>query len=301
MPRTTGVFVKRVAKRKRSNKRVAKRRVKRRLTNAKLKDIVSRKKRDTMGSVTAVGGVSPYPVPGVRGQSFAQRPGFSDSPHFNLWCASYRIQNTTPFDTVRNQPTVYMKGLKDTYRIEIQNAAWQWRRVVFASHERFVGTNLASATYAQQTIGGAATANNRIVGQGATPGQPSISIEGQTAQVDVQDIVFRGNRGIDWINVFMAPVDTRRVKLLSDQKFRLSSGNESGAAKVKNFYTPINKTLIYDDDELGINQGTSGFASSAGGVGNIYVMDVFWNETGGDQTEAGMNWNANATLYWHEH
>jgi hypothetical protein len=303
MPRTTGVFVKRAAKRKRSNRRVAKRRVKRRLTNAKIKDIVSRKKRDTMLAYSPfqnAGSTGTLTLP-IRGQSFQKRGG-TEFPHFNLWCASYRKLATTDFDSVRTARSVYLKGLSETYRVEVFNAPWQWRRIVFRTKDRFIGANAQSPTYATPAIGGFASSNVRMVGQGlTTPGQPAFTFEGQTTAVPIEGIVFKGATGVDWVNPFNAPIDKQRIKLLSDQKFRVASGNESGAAKIKKFYTPLNTTITYDDDEAGVEQFTSGFASDSDKWGNVYVLDIFWNEAGDDASLNDMLWTANSTMYWHEH
>lgn len=298
MPRTTGVFLKRRTKRVAKTRRRKATRKARKLTNAKIKDITSRKKRDTMISYAPTTAT----VLPVRGQSYNQRPGFTDSPHFNLWCASYRGLKEADFDSTRTAQRVFLKGLSETYRVEIQNGPWQFRRIVFATKDRYVGGDTFSATFNTDNISGLNTANNRIIGQGAAAGQPKIALlAAPTTQIDIQDIVFKGLRGVDWTNVFLAPVDRTRVKLISDQKFRISSGNDSGAAKVKKFYTPINKMMTYDDEEVGLGQVGSGWSSDSQGIGNIYVMDVFWNEVGGDQTDDTMTWNTNATLFWHEH
>lgn len=303
MPRTTGVFVKRAAKRKRSNRRVVKRRVKRRLTNAKLKDIVSRKKRDTMTAYSSFGSpTAPFALPPVRGTSFSPRTA-AEQPHFNLWCASYRPLAAAAYDSGRNMQSVYVKGLSDRYRIEIENAPWEWRRIVFMSQTRYTGTASTTRTFlTDPSIGSRTVANMRVVGQGTTNGQPSISVvQNPSVGVDLFDVIFKGQRGIDWVNYFTAKTDTSLIKVLSDKKFRLGSGNESGAAKVKKFYTPVNKTLVYDDDEAGVDQNGSGFTAAGAKNGNIYVLDMFWNEAGNDPTAAGMTWSADATYYWHEH
>jgi hypothetical protein len=298
MPRTTGVFVKRRAKRVAKTRR---RKRTRKLTNRKLKDIVSRKKRDTMcGWSPHDSANNPLPTP-VRGLEFGHRPNASDNPHFNLWCASYRQLGIAAFDTTRNTQRVFVKGLKDTYRLEIQNAPWEWRRLVFSTHTRYVGGNAQSATYLpNNSFGAKVAANSRVVGQGTEPGQPAINLEGTSTGIDAFDDIFRGQRGVDWNSYFTAPPDTNLIKVFSDKKFRIASGNESGAAKVKKFYTPINKTIVYDDEEQGTDQVTNGWVSQACKTGNIYVLDMFWNETGADTTFANMRWNAEATFYWHE-
>lgn len=298
MPRTTGVFVKRRAKRAKKTRR---RKATRKLTNRKLKDIVSRKKRDTMCSWSPHNNAT-LPVPlGPRGLEFQHRPSTTDNPHFNLWCASFRHCSANQLDSTRTARSIYMKGLSDTYRVEIRNAPWEWRRIVFASQVRFIGDNSQSATHLpDQSFADRTAANCRVVGQGVNPGQPSITIEGTTGGIDPFDIIFAGTRGIDWTSYFTAPTDKGTIRVLSDKKFRIASGNESGAAKIKKFYTPVNKMLHYDDDESGTEQQTNGWISQSAKLGNIYVLDMFWNEAGQDTSFADMVWNAESVMYWHE-
>lgn len=240
-------------------------------------------------------------APPVRGVTFAHRSSAAEQPHFNLWCASQRKLSVSALDSARNTQSVYVKGLMDTYRIEIQNAPWEWRRIVFATKARMVGGNDQSQTYLQSlSFEDRTAANARVVGQGTAAGQPAIQIEGTGTGIDAFDDVFKGLRGVDWTNYFTASTDKSLIKVLSDKRFRVSSGNESGAAKVKKFYTPINKTLVYDDQENGTDQLTNGWSSNSAGIGNIYVLDMFWNEAGGDITVADMIWTAESTMYWHE-
>lgn len=114
--------------------------------------------------------------------------------------------------------------------------------------------------------------------------------------------VFRGTRNVDWSDFHTAKVDTGRITVKSDRKTLLYSGNDTGIARVYNRWYPMNKNLLYNNDENGeAENNTVVSVTSKQGMGDYFVMDFFdcVNPAGGTD-QSILRWTAHSTLYWHE-
>jgi len=113
-------------------------------------------------------------------------------------------------------------------------------------------------------------------------------------------IIFRGAKGLDWTDPIVAPVDNARVSLKFDKTWTLRSGNQSGTVKEMTLWHPMNKNLMYGDDESGDQEATS-YVSVASkiGMGDYYIMDIISQGAGGTSSDL-LQMVPNTTLYWHE-
>jgi hypothetical protein len=117
---------------------------------------------------------------------------------------------------------------------------------------------------------------------------------------NIDGIIFKGAKGVDWNDPIVAPVDTRRVSLKYDKCITVRSGNANGAVLEKKLWHGMNKNLVYDDDETGDSESTSySSVDSKPGMGDYYVLDIIQAGTGGTTGDAILV-QANSTLYWHE-
>lgn len=115
-----------------------------------------------------------------------------------------------------------------------------------------------------------------------------------------QNLLFKGAYNTDWNDIILAPVDTTRVDLKYDKTWTICSGNTSGAIKERKLWHPMNKNLVYNDDENGEGEDTSYFSvGDKRGMGDYYVLDVFQAGTGASASDL-LNVFSNSTLYWHE-
>lgn len=116
----------------------------------------------------------------------------------------------------------------------------------------------------------------------------------------IHQLVFRGQRNEDWIDVFAAPTDTRKCNILYDRTRTLQSRNDSGYTGNFKMWHPISKNIMYDDEEQGTTYWTSPLsAEGRRGWGDFYVVDFFeCNYTGEGSPQ--LVFLPNATLYWHE-
>lgn len=242
------------------------------------------KKHDNMISVVLDQGGNPVVGPLTVGTGFA-----------SLYCPSARPVSllgnpTTPTvgESNRERQSTYSRGYKERVTVATQTgASWAWRRIVFT----FKGNDFYSTTGSQrpwQDLSNLGMA--RFV----------MSLSG-TQYISVRDLLFDGQEGIDWLSQLTAKVDTTRVKLLSDTTIRINPGNEDGHYKTYRFWTPTNKTLMYDDDEGG-PLGENTYQSTGGriGMGDLYVYDYVSLVVPSATGTPSLSFSPEGTYYWHE-
>lgn len=217
------------------------------------------------------------------------------------WIPTWRdnVRQGTKYDTgVRTSTTCYMRGLKETIRLSTNDGTqWLWRRVCFT----WRGSELYSQSQAGQTF---------AVQVGNAPGQRFARLVNDfnnatgTPQIAARNAVigllFRGQAGLDWVNYFSAPIDTSLVTLKYDKTTSIQSGNSNGKQRVYSRWHPMNKNLVYADDESGDTTVPVGGSTRAkSGMGDYYVIDMF--SSAAPQSDASaLAFAPEATLYWHE-
>nr|QJB18685.1 MAG: capsid protein [Genomoviridae sp.] len=254
----------------------------RRMTSRRVLNLSSTKKQDNMipYNTTSTGGngaVGPYGLPYTQVGQF-------------IWCATARdrIGSGDPnASSLRTSDVCYMRGLKEKILISTNTGlSWRWRRICF-------------------------TVKN-IVPPVGTPDSLEVSPNGwvrlianqwaTTYGIGMQGLVFRGASGLDWNDVFTAKTDNTRVSIMYDRTRIIKSGNGNGTMISPKLWHPMNKNLVYDNDESGDNETTS--TKSTGGkpgMGDYYVMDFIAAGPGGTSaTSDGITFSPEATLYWHE-
>lgn len=261
-------------------------------------NVTSRKKRDTMLCATNTTAATP-----AGGTSYGPGPAVMTAANTYMfpWIATWRDNSvatgTAPIGTVfdpatRTATTCYMRGLKEANTLVANDGSqWMWRRICF--------TWKGSELYQQTTSGFSfafenSSGNRRLVND--------IQNGSTTITGSLIALLFKGSQGSDWANYFNAPVDNTRVSIKSDKTRRLTSGNQNGTMRVYKDWYPMNKNLVYDDDENGGNE-SSAAASVRGkqGMGDYYIIDIFAcpapQQAG---TASTLAWAPEATLYWHE-
>jgi len=122
----------------------------------------------------------------------------------------------------------------------------------------------------------------------------------QELAVTLIGLLFKGTIGVDWQDPMKAPLDKTRVNIHSDRFTSISSGNDVPRAKIVKHYTPIRKTLQYNDEENGTAVDVSPFSvDSKIGIGNIFVADFFHCPAPSETTDE-MTITTNSTYYWNE-
>lgn len=270
-----------------------------RMARRRILNVTSRKKQDNMLSFSNTDGNGASQLVKAGGFNVSGSTGYAMS----LFSPTARalvtagVTNQVVDTADRTSVACYMRGYKENLRIQSNSGLpWLWRRICF--------------TYKGPTF-------SRVLTTDAVPGQPftpyidtSIGMSRQWFNLQVNNspntvenwngIIFKGARGSDWSDVMTAKVDTTRITVKSDLTRRCVSGNGNGHFSERKLWYPMNKNLVYDDDEIGAGESTSYYSTEAkAGMGDYYVVDYVVPGLGGSASDV-INFTCTATLYWHE-
>lgn len=267
-----------------------------RMSRRSILNMTATKKRDTMiqfaanGSNTPAGGQIGIPA-NPAGDTTSRVNAF-------VFCPSMRIiqQKSTVADrAARTATTVFAKGFSENMTFTTTGGdSWQWRRIAF-----FTKAGDTPLAYWRSTSASGS--------DGATIGYSRLtrnftgfnSAESTAQWAGFQGNLFRGTKDIDWQDAMTAPVDTTRITLAYDKRTTIRSGNESGTIRTFKRWHPINKNLVYDDEENGDDETPRAYSvTGKQGVGDMYIFDLF-KCTNAVSTQT-LNWTTSATWYWHE-
>jgi len=247
------------------------------LTRRRILNITSKKKQDNMLPYTTNPDGS-----GGTPTSF----GVPQTGGFFLWCATARDRVSSQGDanagSLRESDTVFMRGLKERIILTPNTpVSWMWRRITFTVK----GSNFGPIANSIETSRGW----NRLL----------VNSNNSTTSLGITTFVFDGAQNVDWFDTMTAKVDTQRVTLMSDKTRVIGSGNQLGRFHRYKYWYPMNKNFIYANDENGETESTETYhATGKAGMGDYYVLDIFkCADTGNTHI---LDFNPEATLYWHE-
>lgn len=199
-------------------------------------------------------------------------------------------------EAMRTATTCYMRGLAENIRVSTSSGLpWMWRRICF----KFRGPQFYSVagqdTPTQPWTPWLETSN----GYGREWFNMAVNNQPNTLNI-INSFLFKGTQGVDWNDILIAPLDNRRVDVAYDKYRRVTSGNASGQLRDYKVWHPMNKNLVYGDDEFGEAE-TTAFTSvqDKRGMGDYYVLDLFVPGVGGTSTDI-LAVSSTASLYWHE-
>jgi len=188
--------------------------------------------------------------------------------------------------TVRTSTTCFMRGYKETTRVAtISGRGWQWRRICFTMK----GDALNDGNQDPDTS---------LVFRENSQGYTRLMYQ-QTNGV-AEGLIFRGEQNVDWSDPLIAQTDSHRVTILSDKLYNIRSGNSDGVTRTyKNWY-PMNKNLVYEDDEVGNQMNPSAFSTEGKpGMGDYYIVDILRANRGSTSTDT-LTFEPAGIIYWHE-
>ncbi|AMH87674.1 capsid protein [Pteropus associated gemycircularvirus 9] len=242
------------------------------MTRKRVVNIASTKKMDTMSTVS------------IRPDGSAFREPFvmnGDTTYIIPWVATWRNFQTSSTNTVkglkadptRSATSCYMRRLKEQIQLATNDGqCWQWRRICF--------------TMKGDDIYAAAGPSFRVAFQNSGGYQRLFSDwnntkGGTTPPINfLVDPIFKGTAGTDWDDPFVAPLDPYRIGVKYDKTRYIRSGNNFGMLKMVKLWHPMNKTLIYNDDENGGVTDAAATSVRTHGMGDYYVIDMFRAATG---------------------
>jgi len=189
------------------------------------------------------------------------------------------------YTSLRTSQQIFCRGLAETVHYQTSSSIpWQWRRIVFTYKGPLITLNAPTNTvpYSESSSGWTRTVNS------------------WTASSILRDLVFKGKQGKDWSDIMIAPIDTQTITVMCDKRMTIQSGSDAGINRIKKFWHPANKNIMYNGDEDG-NAQDSSTVSTPGkpGMGDMYVYDVIAPQLGASTSDQ-LSWEPCATLYWHE-
>jgi hypothetical protein len=198
----------------------------------------------------------------------------------------------------RTAHTCFMRGFSEHLKISTSTGLpWLWRRICFTLKPNTVFHNVLTAD-TTPTIPQFNYADTSL-GMTRTFIDLSQNASDQT-YIAQRAVLFKGSEGSDWTDQITAQVDTTRVTLKYDKTFRISSGNASGIYREYKLWHPMNKNLVYGDDENGAQEtGTYFSTSSRAGMGDFFIVDIIQPGVGGTSTDL-LQITPTSRLYWHE-
>lgn len=238
-------------------------------------NISSRKKQDTMLSTDPVG------IPG----------GYSGGSATFLFCPSFRERaedvtgETEDANGARTAESTYVRGIKEKIFVTINGGSpLRWRRIIYSTKDRASG--VTSGSYQAQIAGGIRVRPMQV--------QNPASVTALGLQI------MTGNQGQDYLTLLSGKTDPHKVLVHHDSTRILNPENATGYAREHDFWTPINKTLIYDDNEFGEDETSSPWSTLGRlGLGNIFILDIF--DIALTTTPATtFQFIPATTYYWHE-
>lgn len=199
-------------------------------------------------------------------------------------------------EAMRTATTCYMRGLSEKCRVQTSSGQpWLWRRICFATKDTTFRLYSSADTPSTANLTNVETSNGQTrtaINQIANSAPNSIN--------NWQDIIFKGTKGVDWVDAITASVDTRRVDLKYDRTYKIHSGNTSGYFSEKKMWHPMNKNITYADDESGQVETTSNYSVlDKRGMGDYLVVDIFSCLLGGTSSDL-LSIQYDASIYWHE-
>lgn len=204
-----------------------------------------------------------------------------------FWCATARDRESNAgnptADSVRTSQTCFMRGVKEHIRITTNDStSWAWRRICFTG--KGVWSSQTTTVDSIETSAGWTRVLTNVVTTGYYQA--------------VVGSLFKGTQGVDWDSVSTAKTDSTNFKIWYDKTRVINSGS-GGVMRDYKIWHPMNKNLVYDDDEQGEDESPARYSTiGRPGMGDYYIMDFFIPNV--IATAHTLTFGTEATLYWHE-
>lgn len=264
-------------------------------------NMLAKKKRDSTLS-TAGTGNNPAPTAAVDVRPIRMLPSTVSAYHAGIhvlvFSPTFRWLQPNNADYVAQRTTTrpFYKGFAETFDVTTNDGSmWIWRRIAFSTKDVALIPLLVRANIAAQATSSSST--NRpmrdLSGEGTGNYQQGLT--------NMYALIFKGIDQTDWVNPMTATTDNSRCNIISDKKYRIRSGNAAGVSRIVRTYIPLNKTLVYDDEENGVGMTSSSqTVTSKAGMGDMFVADFFSCEAPVDPAGSVLSVSSSSTTYWHE-
>jgi len=207
-----------------------------------------------------------------------------------LFCPSARpFQPTQNDESDRNHKNTFARGYRETTQIRVNGGTpWRRRRITFSAKGML-------GTFDSLVTGFTAEFFTLQTSSGLVRQHTVLPVAMASA---VRSVLFAGAENLDWFSPMTAKVDTSRVTLHSDVMTVINPGNATGAMRnIKQWY-PLNKNLVYNDDESGAGTASASLSTQSKlGMGDFFVLDFYESALASTDSISVLN---QGTYYWHE-
>jgi len=275
-----------------SRPRISRRRILNITTTKKADHMLNANKPDPVTNVNPATGLGPTVISPTDG--VIQAYG---------WIATARDNTNTPGvpaggvdDSSRTGDLVFMRGLREMIAIETQSSKpVEWRRICFTfKGQEILRDRVSTAVgtiYQQASPPGWMRATTHLLG---------ISVASTFVYDNLETVLFRGVRNLDWWDVMTAQVDNHRVNLKYDKTRQIRSQNDEGVMRKIKLWHPMNHNMEYNADESAGGRLESVLSSnSRPSMGDYYIIDFFRFTTTATINDA-ISFQPESCLYWHE-
>lgn len=261
--------------------------------------MMSQKKRDTsLINASSTPNATPDAPTNLGNPVVIRATGQKDAGvNLFCYCPTYRYLNPSnaAYSALRTSTSPYYIGLSEKFNFQpSDNSVWMWRRIIVAVKENIGLDVQMKANGAQDSVNAVTTRPFHNLGI-------TSSVQSwQDMYDEVQANLFKGIKTTDWSDQMIAKVDNTVFTVFCDKTRRIASGNDVSAPRYMKHYQPINRTVVYRDEENGVSvtpYPTS--VQSKPGVGNIYVFDLFQAPVP-KTTTSSLTFSCTSTTYWHE-
>lgn len=267
-------------------------------------DIMSVKKKDQMVFASAP---NPNPNPGTTlsvGTVLTITPTTTNKNYGSTHCvlfnpaARFLTSSGPGISPQRTATTVYNKGYSESILIiPSDSSVWWWRRIVFTLKGPITAALFNNGYIQAQAIANDITTRklrdltgNNAAGNDFVTGLDQLYL-----------LLFNGVFTTDWTSPINAPLDKKRVTVLSDRTTNLHSQNDVALPRRLKRYYPLNKNMVFDDDENGTTITPRNMSTQAKpGMGDVYVCDLFACPVPDNGESSTLAFSATGTMYWHE-
>jgi len=273
-----------------------KRPYRKRVSNKRILNVTSRKKRNGMLCWSNTDGAGASRTPAIGPFFVSGSTGFA----YSVWQATAQTLNSSsivPDQAARTATTCYMRGLSEHLKFQTSTGLpWFHRRICFTIRGINAFSNYNTGDTPTNPAPFFADTSNGIERQFL-----NLSVNNAPKTINSQvELLFKGTSNRDWTDVITAPLDTTRIGVKYDKTFTISSGNANGIVREKKLWHPMNKNLVYDDEEGGAGETPSYYSTDSKlGMGDYFVVDIFQPGTGGTSSDL-LKVDCTSTLYWHE-
>ena len=216
-----------------------------------------------------------------------------------LSCPTYLNRQLAPKeiprrDYLREQAKIFYRGVREEVSISVSEPVF-WRRVVFFMNEELEQGVPLFPTHP-------ATGNPYRM-RNMLPFRPE---QGQADEL-LGLKLWEGLVGVDFSEDtrWKSPLSKRACRVVYDRTATINPSHEyttteSGQMRNRTMWHPVNRKLLYHDQESGNDVNPSPWVSELPNQGNMYIMDIF--SLGRAEAEGSVmgSWNLQSKIYWHE-